>query len=358
MLAVMAMLGLAAILSTRAATPPELKPVVPATGLQTAPRINFSETNYDFGKQGGSSSLRHDFVVTNVGNALLEITQVQPGCGCTTAGEWDKKIEPGKTGKIPIQFNPANFTGPVTKYMTVTCNDPVETSHRLEIHATVWRPIDVQPQFVYFMPTEGEETNETKVVRITSNLEEPVTLQQPESGNPAFKTELKTIQPGKQFELSISYAYSTANSNPVPNTPITIKTSSTNMPLLSLTTYAMPQPAVVVYPMQIQLPAGPVPPGYKSSVAVRINGRTSTQLSDVAINSKDVKVETTESQPGKLFMVNLAFPEKFEAAPGQPLELTMKTSHPKKPTITIPIVQPSIAPLPPTATARATAKRS
>jgi hypothetical protein len=320
----------------------------PATAAvpQDGPRIAFSEIIFDFGKQGTSQPLRHDFIVTNIGNALLEITQVQPGCGCTTAGEWDKKIEPGKTGKIPIQFNPANFSGPVTKYVTVTCNDPTHTSTTLQIKASVWRPIDAQPQYVYFMPTEGEETNETKVVKITSNLEEPVKLEKVESGNPAFKTELKTIQEGKQFELAVSYNYTSSASNPVPNTPITIKTSSTNMPTLTLTAYAMPQPAVVVYPMQIQLPPGPVPPGYKSSVTIRVNGRTETKLTDVAINSKDIKLDSVETQPGKMFMVNMAFPEKFQMTPGHPLELTVKTSHPKKPTITIPITQPAPPPVP------------
>ena len=336
------------IVAADAAPAAPAPPASPATVAlpDNGPRIRFSETVYDFGKQGVSAPLRHDFIVTNVGNALLEITQVQPGCGCTTAGDWDKKIEPGKTGKIPIQFNPANFSGPVTKYVSVTCNDPTQASHQLQIKATIWRPIDVQPQYVYFMPTEGEETNETKTVRIVSNLSEPITLEKPESPHPAFKPELKTVQPGKEFELRISYDYSNASSNPVPNTPITIKTSNTNMPVLTVTTYAMPQPAIVAYPMQVQLPPGPVPAGYKSAVTVRVNGRIETKLSDVAVNSKDVKVNVTETQPGKLFMVNLEFPEKFQATPGQQLELTMKTSHPKKPTITIPITQPTPPPAP------------
>src|SRR5436190_9168 len=74
------------------AAPADNKAAAPAAALsKNGPRIAFSEIVYDFGKQGVSTPLRHDFIVTNIGTALLEITQVQPGCGCTTAGEWDKK---------------------------------------------------------------------------------------------------------------------------------------------------------------------------------------------------------------------------------------------------------------------------
>ena len=204
------------------------------------------------------------------------------------------------------------------------------------------------------MPTEGEETNETKVVHITSNLDKPITLEKPDAGNSPFKLELKTVQEGKQFDLNISYAYAATN-GAVPNTPITIKTSSTNMPTLSVTAYAMPQPSIVAYPQQIQLPPGTLSAGYKSSATLRINSRTPAKLLSATVNAKDVKVETTEPQPGKIFTINLEFPDKFQITPGKPVELTLKTSHPKRPEITIPISQlPSpIAPTVPTAKASA-----
>jgi hypothetical protein len=60
---------------------------------------------------------------------------------------------------------------------------------------------------------EGEETNETKVVRIINHLDGPLTLSPPQCANPAFKLELKTVQPGKEFALHVSYA------GPVSNAP-------------------------------------------------------------------------------------------------------------------------------------------
>jgi hypothetical protein len=88
------------------------------------PGDQFDLTMFDFGKVNQGEVVKHEFVFTNTGTATLEITAVRPGCGCTTAGIWDKLVEPGKTGIIPLQFNSANFGGKVFKSATVTCSDP------------------------------------------------------------------------------------------------------------------------------------------------------------------------------------------------------------------------------------------
>src|SRR5262245_16894162 len=98
----------------------------------SGPRIEFASLVFDFGKVSAGELVRHDFVFTNTGSALLEITAVRPGCGCTTAGTWDRQILPGKTGVIPLQFSSANFNGKVTKSATVTCNDRARTNVVLE----------------------------------------------------------------------------------------------------------------------------------------------------------------------------------------------------------------------------------
>jgi len=311
----------------------------PAAAITNAngPKIQFAEIAFDFGKVKPTDKPVHEFIFTNIGKALLEITDVRPGCGCTTAGTWDKKVEPGQTGKIPLQFNPANFSGPVTKGATVTCNDPAQGSVYLQFKANIWRPLDVQPQYVYFMPIEGEATNETKVVRIVSNQEEPVTLEAPQSQSMAFKTELKTIRAGKEYELHVTYAGPVSNASP--QTTISMKTSSTNMPTVNVTTYAMPQPAIVALPQQIQLPAGPLRADYRYPATIRNNGHTPVKLSDPSVNAAGVTVDMQELEPGKNFRLNLGFPTNFTVHPGQPLELTVKTSHPKHPVIKLPIMQ-------------------
>src|SRR5206468_5981602 len=122
----------------------------PAPATTNAPKIQFAEMAFDFGKVKPTDKPVHEFIFTNTGKALLEITDVRPGCGCTTAGAWDKQVEPGKTGSIPLQFNSANFGGAVAKSATVTCNDPGQSNLVLQNKGTVWKPIDVTPTMAVF----------------------------------------------------------------------------------------------------------------------------------------------------------------------------------------------------------------
>jgi hypothetical protein len=66
------------------------------------PRIRFATTNYDFGKVRSGQSVKFTYVFTNIGDQALDVTRVQPQSGCTAAGEWTQRVEPGQAGVIPL----------------------------------------------------------------------------------------------------------------------------------------------------------------------------------------------------------------------------------------------------------------
>ncbi|TNF72802.1 MAG: DUF1573 domain-containing protein, partial [Acidobacteria bacterium] len=49
------------------------------------PRAVVPETIKDFGTVQRGDRLAHRFVIRNDGDAILEITEVKPACGCTVA---------------------------------------------------------------------------------------------------------------------------------------------------------------------------------------------------------------------------------------------------------------------------------
>jgi len=300
-------------------------------------KIQFADPIYDFGKVTSGELVKHEFVFTNIGTATLEIKDVRPGCGCTTAGTWDKQIEPGKTGKIPLQFNSANFGGAVLKQATVTCNDPAQSNVVLQIKGTVWKPIDVTPTMTVFNVSSEVQTNETKIVRIVNNLDEPLTLSDLQCTNKSFKAELKTVKEGKEFELHITAI-------PPFETPsivaqVSMKTSSVKTPTINATAYVVVQQPVVVMPNQITLPAGSSTNAMHYVVTIRNSGTNSLVLSDAAINVPGATVRVQETQPGRFFNLTLDLPAGFQTEPGQKVELTVKSSHPKFPLITVPVYQ-------------------
>jgi hypothetical protein len=313
----------------------ELAPA-PAAAAATGAKAQFAELSFDFGTVKPTAPQRHDFVVTNNGTTVLVISDVAPGCGCTSAGAWDKEIAPGKSGRIPIEFKPEQFSGKVVKSVVVTTNDLARPTQILELQATVWRPIDIQPTYTSFLPIEGEPRVETKIVHIVNNVDQPAALEVPESSNPQFKTELKTVRPGREFELHISYDSAVPATSL--NTAITIKTSLADQPVLTVSAFAMPQPAVVTIPGTVKLPPGPLGPNYIYNIVLRNNSSAPLQVTSPRASVAALGVKLTEPQPGRMFYLSVSIPSDYQASAENPAVVSVKTSHPRFPEIHVPIV--------------------
>jgi hypothetical protein len=180
-------------------------------------------------------------------------------------------------------------------------------------------------------------------------LPEPITLSAPQCNNPAFSVELKTNQPGKEFRLVIAPVSPLSSGNA--QAQITVKTSSTNMPVITITAYANVRPAVTINPPQIVLRAAPLAQPLTNTISFIDNSTNAMALSEPTINATGVDVQLKEELPGRQFAATLIFPQGFEIAPGQKAELSIKSSFPLVPALKVPILQaprpapPKVAPI-------------
>ena len=350
LLTVAGVFGAAVASAAEDKTAPPSAPAAAAApaGETGVPKIEFGPMVFDFGRVKAGEVVKHDFVFTNAGTATLEIKDVRPSCGCTTAGTWEKQIAPGKTGTIGLQFNSSAFGGPVAKSATVICNDPGKSNVVLQLTGTVWKPIDVIPPTTVFTLSSDLKTNETKVVKIISNIEEPITLSDVVSSNKTFQAEIKTVRPGKEFELLVTAV--PPFSAPTIFAPITLKSSSTQMPLVTVNAYVIVQEAVVVMPNMITLPPGPLAAASAPAFTIRNNVAEALVLSDASVNVEGATVRVQEPQSGRFFSVTVNFPAGFRIKPDQKVEVSVKSNHPKYPVIKVPVLQPQ-PPAAPTAQA-------
>ena len=176
----------------------------PATNA-VGPKIKFANSIYDFGKVKSGEPVKYTYVFTNTGDELLEIKNVQPQCGCTAANDWTRKVEPGQTGTISIQFNSANYNGNVLKNVTVTCNDRTQPNTVLQLKGTLWKPIEVNPTYAVLNVGPDADSAST-VVQVHNNTDEPLTLSDVQSNNRMFTVEvadMDTNHPGKHFTLKV-----------------------------------------------------------------------------------------------------------------------------------------------------------
>jgi hypothetical protein len=336
---------------TKASSPPTTSVRPPeASGA----KIQFAELARDFGRLSSGDVVRHDFVFTNTGTATLEITDVRPGCGCTTAGSWDRRVEPGKTGVIPVQFNSTGFNGTVSKTVIVICNDPAQTNVVLQVKGLIWKPIEITPAMAVFNVFSEGQTNDTRILRIVNHLDDPIELSDVKSTNQSFQAELKTVRPGKEFELHVKavppYTSNTAAT-------VSVKTSAPQMPTINVNAYIAVQQAVIVAPAQITVPTGRLSGGLSSSVKILNRGTNALVLSEPRVNSPGIEVRLQEVQPGQVFGLMVNFPAGFQTKPDKKIEVTVKSNHPKYPLITVPVLQqarvvsaaPKLAPAKPSA---------
>jgi hypothetical protein len=121
-------------------------------------------------------------------------------------------------------------------------------------------------------------------------------------------------------------------------TPITMKTSSPQMPEVTVSAYAIVQAALSVTPPRIRLPAL-LEESNQTIVTIRNNGSNPVTLSDPEVNVKDASVQLREVQPGRLFNLVVTFPAGFRSQPGQPMEVRVKSNHAQSPIVTVPVIQ-------------------
>ena len=93
------------------------------TFAQAKAGFSASETLHDFGtiyEEDGDVSC--EFIITNTGNAPLEITRVTASCGCTTP-DWTKTpIESGKKGTVKATYRAKGRPGKFEKTVSIFTN--------------------------------------------------------------------------------------------------------------------------------------------------------------------------------------------------------------------------------------------
>jgi hypothetical protein len=203
---------------------------------------------------------------------------------------------------------------------------------------TVWKPFDINKQYVY-MNVPAETTNDWKEsVRVHNNTTDPLAVFEAQSTSPAIGVELKTNEIGKDYEVTV-IAKAPFKQGNNPSGQITFKTSATNMPTVNIGVTAAVMPVMRINPPAIVLEAAPLTNVVQKPINIEYLGANPIEVSNPVFSAKGVDVQLSGPNPGKQFTVTLSFPPGFDAN-GRNMELTLNTSSTQMPVVKVAVTQP------------------
>lgn len=176
------------------------------------PKISFSEMEFDFGDVPQGPGVEHNFVVTNTGDALLDIQRVKASCGCTVAKLEKDKLEPNESTNIKVSFSTYGRTGMNEKYVYVNSNDPENEQVRLKFTANVVKddkPIDgpsiALDRKIINLGNILEGNKYDLAVKISNKGTKPLVINKIKSSCGCTTTKLskESLTPGEEVELKI-----------------------------------------------------------------------------------------------------------------------------------------------------------
>ncbi len=141
---------------------------VPAQG---GPSIVAEEPVHDIGIVEAGTDVVHTFVLRNEGDAPLELIEVEPDCGCTVVS-YDRRIAPGRTGKVTARIDISTFVGPIAKYLVVHTNDSATPQLSLAIKVEVRPLLQAHPGYARFLTVVGEGAEPVDQVVWASDIED------------------------------------------------------------------------------------------------------------------------------------------------------------------------------------------
>jgi len=182
-----------------------------ANEARVAPKAVIPYTSFDFGEVYSGEVISQVFLIKNVGDADLRITDFKGDCGCTVV-HTEKVIAPGHEAIAEVEVQTVSQTGMISKMAMMRTNDPDLPSVMFTLIANVLKgaplrqgkyigPIFLSPDSRGAMSTMvGKKA--TAEFSITSE-QVPVKVQRVEAGTRNFVARVVEVEPGRSYKVQV-----------------------------------------------------------------------------------------------------------------------------------------------------------
>lgn len=316
-----------------------LAPSITAEAASGAPSAAVAEPMIDAGELPVGEPIEAEFLIQNRGDARLEISRVQPACGCTVA-EYDTTIEPGATGRIRAVVDTTSEVGPNTKAIAVFTNDPENPRIELSIKSDVRPFLAMEPgyaRFASFVHADRDQsipqilwTDDFPDLEITA-VEAPGSWVEVRYRE-ATATERSDNGVGKQWRIDVTLSKTTPV-GPLA-TRVLLRTNHPKQKVVEIPISGFVRPIVAVTPPELNF--GPIDPAEAQQwgILVRNFGSAPLQIEGFDSTVEGIEVAIEPLQEGQQYKLVFTPTAKMAKGPFSG-RVELETNLPQQPRITV-----------------------
>jgi hypothetical protein len=304
------------------------------------PKAVVAEAVSEAGTVPKGEKIVHDFAIKNEGDADLQITNVQPACGCTVA-DFDKVIKPGATGKVHTVIDSSTFSGPISKGISVFTNDPDHPQIELTIHAKIEPYITVKPGFARYITVQGEpqEGNIAQTLWAPDGTSWDITSV--DSPFPYLTVTYREATPeerlpdakGKQWKVEMKLS-NNAKVGPLSDY-VTIHTNHPKQKIVQIPVSGFVRPVMAVTPPVADFGKIELKEPLKKALSVRNFATEPIKVTSIDPNlPKGIQTQLEPLEEGRVYQVRVILSPELPKGPFTG-KLTLHTDSPKVPTIQV-----------------------
>lgn len=314
-----------------------------ASAPAAAPSAVVDEPVFDAGRVSKGADVVHDFVIRNEGTAPLTISEVRPACGCTVA-DYDETIAPGESGKINAVVDTTDFSGGISKGLTVFTNDPANPRLVLTVKARIEPSVFIRPGFARFIQPQFSEPGTVDQILFTRSFDDLKVLKVESpypfldvKARPATEDEKQEDGSGNQWVLEMTLDYGTAEIGPLAEY-VRVTTNHPEQTEVAFPVSGYVRPMVVPTPARLDLGSVSVSADSlaKTSVVLKNYAQEALDIEVAGATVAGLDVEVEEIEEGREFRVHVRLGADMPMGAFDGV-IRLNTGHPKNPTIEIPI---------------------
>lgn len=170
----------------------------------SAAELKFDAVTKEVDAPVDAKTVTVDFNFKNESNEEVEIARYDAACSCIKAEVkgGQLKYAPGESGIIRAAFDLSAVSGTVEKVVAVWLKGDEEAKPSIVLTTKVKIPVlvELEPKTLFW--DVGEEAK-PKTVTITMNYEKPIHVKTMSGADQHFTQELKTIEDGKKYEVTV-----------------------------------------------------------------------------------------------------------------------------------------------------------